>query len=372
MSLTTTDLDSQSVTHGPPSLTVLIESAVAHSIQPADAPVVIGRAAPVDEPGREMPAQIVLHDNRISRKHLQLDVRGGVWVAIDQSTNGTFVDGQLIQGEYVIPDEGVTMKLGNPTAGITVTLTTQDAGIVFAGAAFAKRRKELDISQRGLAFDKVINAGALINFEKGRSWPRLSTQHALEEAVGWPMGEISRLRREFNSGGTTTTVNTVTAAPQPDPEKTVLLPPREATGQHTIDPSFLAQYAETTLAQAKAHRAALPDVSSRKYASEVARLISILAGLETLLHAASGAPELRSVFLAVRRELREVMLHAATSPHATGGQKLFAARDQARLSVDEAAAMAAVPAASVVAFEAGGPVPDEDRVLLQNFLASLQ
>jgi hypothetical protein len=51
---------------------------------------------------------------------------------------------------------------------------------------------------------------------------------------------------------------------------------------------------------------------------------------------------------------------------------LFAARDQDRLSVDEVAGMAGVPAASVVAFEAGGPLPDEDRVLLQNFLASLQ
>lgn len=363
MSLPTTDHDSLSVTHGPPSLTVLIESAVAHSIEPADAPVLIGR---------EAPAQILLHDTRISRKHLKLDVRGGHWVVIDQSTNGTFVNGEQLHGEYVISDEGVTMKLGNPTAGIAVTFTTQDAGIVFAGAAVAKRRNELGISQRKLAEDKVINAGALINFEKGRSWPRSATQHGLERVLGWPMGEISRLRRDYNSGGTTTTVHALTTAAQPDPDKTVLLPAREATGQHTVDPSFLAQWAEQTLAQAKAHRAELPAVSGRNYQSEVSRLISSLSGLETLLHTASSAPELRSVFLRVRTELREVMLEAATSPHATGGQKLFAARDRARLSVEDAAAMAGVPAASVIAFEAGGALADEDRALLQNFLASLQ
>lgn len=372
MSLQTTDLDGPSATDSPLPLTVLVESAVAHSIVPADAPVVIGR---------EEPAQIRIPDSRISRQHLTLTVRGGLWVVTDEgSTNGTFVDREQIR-EYVIPDEGVTMNLGNPIAGIAVTFTTQDAGIVFAGAAFAKRRKQLDISQRSLADEKVMNAGALINFEKGRSWPRLSTQHALEEVVGWPKGEISRLRREFTSGGTTTAVAALATRPDPDPEKTVLLPPREATGSHAtreatgshaLDPSFLAQWAETTLAQAKAHRAELPAVTSRKYTTEVARLISTLSQLETLLHTASSAPELRSVFLRVRTELREVMLEAATSPHATGGQKLFAARDQDRLSVDEVAGMAGVPAASVVAFEAGGPLPDEDRVLLQNFLASLQ
>lgn len=363
MSSPTTDLDGLSAADSPLPLTVLIESAVAHSIVPADAPVVIGR---------EEPAQIRIPDSRISRQHLKLTVRGGRWVATDEgSTNGTFVDREKI-GEYVIPDEGVTMNLGNPMAGIVVTFTTHDAGIVFAGAAVAKRRNELKLSQRVLAADKVINAGALINFEKGRSWPRSSTQYALEDVLGWPRGEISRLRREYNSGGTTTAVAALTAAQEPDPEKTVMLPPREATGSHTVDPSFLAQWAETSLAQAKAHRAELPEVSKPKYASEVARLIGSLSGLETLLHTASSAPELRSVFLRVRTELREVMLQAATSPHATGGQQLFAARDRARLSVEDAAAMAGVPAASVTSFEAGGALADEDKVLLQNFLASLQ
>ena len=363
MSFPTTDLDGLSVSDSPMPLTVLVESSVAHSIEPADAPVVIGR---------EEPAQIRIADSRVSRHHLTLTVRGGHWVATDVgSTNGTFVGGEQVRGEYIIPDEGVTMNLGNPIAGIVVTFTTQDAGIVFAGAAVAKRRKELDISQRRLADEKVMNAGALINFEKGRSWPRQSTQHALEEVLGWPKGKINQLRRDFNSGGTTTTVTPVTPSIEPDPEKTVLLPPRP-TSSHAVDPSPLAHFAETTLAQAKAQRAELPATTSRKYPSEIGKLVSSLSNLEALLHTASSAPEVRSVFLRVRTELREVMLEAATAPHATVGQQLFAARDRARLSVEDAAVMAGVPAASVIAFEAGNTVPDADSTLLHNFLASLQ
>ena len=37
-----------------------------------------------------------------------------------------------------------------------------DAGLARAGAAAAARRRELDISQRSLAADGIINAGALI------------------------------------------------------------------------------------------------------------------------------------------------------------------------------------------------------------------
>ena len=51
-----------------------------------------------------------------------------------------------------------------------------DPGMVRAGAAAAARRRELNVSQRSLAADGVINAGALIAFEKGRSWPRERTR----------------------------------------------------------------------------------------------------------------------------------------------------------------------------------------------------
>ena len=73
--------------------------------------------------------------------------------------------------------------------------TVVDPGMARAGAAAAARRRELDISQRSLAADGIINAGALISFEKGRSWPRDRTRAKLEEVLRWPPGTIARLGR---------------------------------------------------------------------------------------------------------------------------------------------------------------------------------
>src|SRR6476660_8313286 len=70
-----------------------------------------------------------------------------------------------------------------------------DPCIARAGAAVAARRRELDIKQRNLAKYKIINAGALIAFEKGRSWPRERTRAKLEEILQWPAGTIARLRQ---------------------------------------------------------------------------------------------------------------------------------------------------------------------------------
>lgn len=61
-----------------------------------------------------------------------------------------------------------------------------DPGMVRAGAAAAARRRELNISQRSLAAEGILNAGALIAFEKGRSWPRERTRARLEEILQWP------------------------------------------------------------------------------------------------------------------------------------------------------------------------------------------
>lgn len=371
MSSPATGITAQKSIEDAPPLAVLIGSVVTHSVNPDQAPVVIGREFQDNPDEGIRPADFRVEDNRISRHHLELSVRDGRWIGKDlKSTNGTFIRGERVS-EFEIPDqdEEVIAHLGHPTAGIPVTFSTRDAGVVFAGAAVAARRKELGLSQRFLAEKKVMNAGALISFEKGRSWPRPSTQSALEEALQWPRGEIARLRREYASGGLTTTVT------PPDAEATVALAPspsREETGTTAVDPGFLATWAAQNLTQARGHRADLPSPKSPKYQSEVARLIGELSSLELLVHNASGAPELRRVFLQVRAELREVMLEAAATPSATPGQKLFAARDRDRLSVEDAALLAGVPAASVRAFEAGGPLPDDDKALLKSFLGTLQ
>src|SRR3954462_8742013 len=85
-------------------------------------------------------------------------------------------------------------------------------GMVRAGAAAAARRRELDISQRSLAADGIINAGALISFEKGRSWPRERTRAKLEEVLQWAPGTIARIRR----GGSVTPDEPAASSPGGD------------------------------------------------------------------------------------------------------------------------------------------------------------
>lgn len=390
MSSPATGLTSSSpVDDDAPTLTVLIGSTVAHAIDPEQAPVVIGRwvdpATTQESSPDTPPADIPVVDYRISRQHLVLSLRNDRWVATDPgSRNGTFINGEKVD-EFEIPEnDAIVVHLGNPVAGIAITFSPYDAGVVYAGAQYAAARRQLGLSQRALASDGVINAGALISFEKGRSWPRKTTREKLEQVVHWKKGTIEKLRRDYANGGqTTAAVSAPFLAAVPDPEKTVVVPPspapapspspaREETGTSAINPGFLAQWASQQLAQARAHRAELPPASKPTYQAAVARLISELASLELLVHNASATPELRPVFLQVRNELRAVMLAAAESPAATSGQRLFAIRDRDRLSVEDAAMLAGVPAESVRAFEAGGEVSATDKAVLENFLASLQ
>src|SRR5688500_13564354 len=103
-----------------------------------------------------------------------------------------------------------------------------DPGMVRAGAAAAARRRELDISQRSLAADGIINAGALIAFEKGRSWPRERTRAKLEEVLRWPPGTIARLRR-----GEPATAET-TAAQRHGDDEVPLIAQAVVTAVHTF------------------------------------------------------------------------------------------------------------------------------------------
>ena len=42
--------------------------------------------------------------------------------------------------------------------------------------------------------NKIINAGAVIAFEKGGSWPRQQTRDRLEQVLRWPPGTITHIR----------------------------------------------------------------------------------------------------------------------------------------------------------------------------------
>ncbi|MUL78952.1 XRE family transcriptional regulator [Mycolicibacterium sp. CBMA 226] len=64
------------------------------------------------------------------------------------------------------------------------------AGVTRAGAEFAARRAELNITVKDVVDSKVLSRPALDKFEKGQAWPRERTRTRLEGLVQWPAGTL--------------------------------------------------------------------------------------------------------------------------------------------------------------------------------------
>jgi transcriptional regulator with XRE-family HTH domain len=213
-----------------------------------------------------------------------------------------------------------------------------DPGMVRAGAAAAARRRELDISQRSLAADGIINAGALIAFEKGRSWPRERTRAKLEEVLRWPPGTIARLRRGEPAAETTT-------AQAQGGEEVPLIAQAVVTAVHTFGSAIDS----------------LPPVDDPDFTPRVTSILSDLRQLEAVAARATRisrvTPTLIKALSTVRSRYDELMTRAAMAPRATLGQRLYAARRGANLTIGETAQAAGVSEDAIVRAEAEQPVP---------------
>lgn len=232
-----------------------------------------------------------------------------------------------------------------------------DPGMVRAGAAAAARRRELNVSQRSLAADGVINAGALIAFEKGRSWPRQATRAKLESVLQWPPGTIERIRRGEPAEG---------AAPR-----------------RTAPPSSMGPAEEVPLiAQAVAAAAntfgptidALPAVTEPEFTARATAILSDLRQVEGVAARAARiqvTPELIRALSTVRTRIDELTTRAATAPTATVGQRLYAARRRANLTVAETARAAGVAEDVVVLVEAEQPVSAADIGAVEQLIAQI-
>ncbi|MGV0810667.1 helix-turn-helix transcriptional regulator [Mycolicibacterium boenickei] len=235
-----------------------------------------------------------------------------------------------------------------------------DVGLIRAGAAAAARRRELDISQRSLAAEGVINAGALIAFEKGRSWPRERTRLKLEEVLRWPPGTIARLRQ----GGSIPAAPPVAAAPpQPPAPAAAPSPPQAAptAGLTTTDEvPLIAQAVLTAVTTLETTIDALPAVTDPEFIPSVTSVLGDLRRLEAVASRAARigmvTPALIKALSAVRRQIDRLTARAATAPGATLGQRLYAARRQANLSIGETATAAGVSEDTVARVEAEYPV----------------
>ncbi|OAN41958.1 helix-turn-helix domain-containing protein [Mycolicibacterium iranicum] len=231
-----------------------------------------------------------------------------------------------------------------------------DAGMRRAGAAAAARRRELDISQRSLAAEGIINAGALIAFEKGRSWPRERTRARLEEILQWPPGTIARLRR---------------GEPVPANKPDVAAPP---TPSHD-EASLIAQAVITAVGALGSTADALPPAGDPGF---MPRTTAILADLRQLEAVASRAarigrvtPALIKALSTVRSLYDDLMLRAAAAPDASLGHRLYAVRRGANLTVLETAQAAGVSEDAIRHAEAGEPVSDTEVEAIEGLVAQI-
>ena len=228
-----------------------------------------------------------------------------------------------------------------------------DPGMVRAGAAAAARRRELDISQRSLAADGIINAGALIAFEKGRSWPRERTRIKLEEILQWPPGTIARIRR----GGAVTPAE----------------PAGPAAGGD--EGSLIAQAIDAAVNTLGDTIGSLPPVDDPAFTPRVTAILADLRQLEAVAARAARigrlTPPLLKALSTVRRQIDELTLLGATAPTATLGQRLYAARRRANLTISETAQAAGVSEDAIVATEAGQPVADAAADSIESLIGQI-
>lgn len=332
------------------------------TVDPAEGEITIGRD----------PTSTVHFDYAwMSRTHVRLRPDGPTWVAIDSSSNGMFVDG--VRHDSVVIADGTTIRLGdangfvvefglvsgqwNPDAewddGETVEEDV-DPDVARAGAAVAARRRELELTQRGLARDKIINAGALIAFEKGRSWPHESTRTKLEDVLRWPAGAIAGIRQ---------------GAPSPDEEKTQAISTSVAT-------PLIAQTIQLALRSVDTAIATLPESSSAQFHTAATAILSDLRNLRAVAgdaaRSAPGAPALVIALGAVRRRHDDLMARVAAAPGASRGQRLFAARRRANLTTEDIALATGLPRGLVEAAEADQALPSHAESALAALLAELE
>ncbi|MGV9797673.1 transcriptional regulator [Mycobacterium sp. NPDC003449] len=249
-----------------------------------------------------------------------------------------------------------------------------DVGLIRAGAAAAARRRELDISQRSLAADGIINAGALIAFEKGRSWPRERTRLKLEEVLRWPPGSIARLRQ----GGSVPAA--VSAVPPPAAVPAAASPPRAMPAPAGVTSSdevpLIAQAVLTAVNTLETTIESLPAVTDPEFTPRATAVLGDLRQLEAVAARAARismvTPPLIKALSAVRRHIDGLTMRAATAPGATLGQRLYAARRDANLTIAETAQAAGVPEDAVAQAEAEHPVDAGTVHAIEALVAALR
>jgi pSer/pThr/pTyr-binding forkhead associated (FHA) protein len=354
-----------------PALLVVHSGDTSHAIAPGGGVVTIGR---------DPHAGVRIDDPHMSEAQVQAISDDGQWRIVDNGTNGMFVDGRR-ESSVTVSDKTI-VRFGDPTGGTSLTFevvrpssspepqrdepeaegpdsstTEPDPGVARAGAAAAARRRELDISQRSLAADGIINAGALIAFEKGRSWPRERTRVKLEEVLQWPAGTIARIRRGEPAATQASTEEPPKAGPSDGPA------------------SLIAQAVAAAVDTCSLAIAALPPPEDPEFIERAAPILADLRQLETVVVQAMRisriTPELIKALGAVRGHRDELMTLGATAPGAPLAQRLYAARRRANLSALETAQAAGVDEQQIVRAEAEEALPADVSEAIERLVSQI-
>jgi hypothetical protein len=157
----------------------------------------------------------------------------------------------------------------------------------------------------------------------------------------WPEGTIARLRRG----------------------ESVAAEHRVESPAHTRDDvPLIAQAVLTAVNTFGTALEALPPVEDPDFTQRATKILADLRQLEAVAARAARiskvSPALIKALSAVRTRYDELMLRAARAPQATVGQRLYAARRGANLSILETAQAAGVSEEDIVGAEAEEPVSD--------------
>jgi DNA-binding XRE family transcriptional regulator len=116
----------------------------------------------------------------------------------------------------------------------------------------------------------------------------------------------------------------------------------------------------------------LPPIDDPAFTPRVTAILADLRQLEAVAARAARigrlTPPLLKALSTVRRQMDELTLLGATAPAATLGQRLYAARRRANLTISETAQAAGVPEDAIVAAEAGQPVPAPTTELIESLV----
>jgi ribosome-binding protein aMBF1 (putative translation factor) len=339
--------------------------------------------------GREPEAGVQIRDSELSEQHLRAEPVNGLWRIIDSGPSGMFVDGHR-QKAVTVTDKTM-VRFGDPKAGTALTFeivraprTSEerhsdtsasqdddspnrepDPAMARAGAAVAARRRELGISQRSLAAGGIINAGALIAFEKGRSWPRKRTQAKLERVLQWPAGSIARIRHGQHD------IADVAMSVAPPGDSAAATPSSSADSPATL----IAQAIVAAVDACGLAIAALPSADDLGFIERATPILADLRQLEAIAvratHISRITPELIKALGTVRRHYDELMMAGANADGAPLAQRLYAARRQANLSTLETAQAAGVAELVIRHAESGQAVPAGDVDVIETLIREI-